>query len=184
MDTKDIVVLGIDPSLTETGLCFYNISGKYAFETIKGKKLRGVERLAFFRKSFSNLIYQYNPVFAIIENYAYATGHSGKPYTTGELGGVFRLALYDNTVAFNVVAPPSVKKYCTGSGRADKNVILKEVFRRWEVDVTSDDLADAFVIAKIAEAVWSVQNNRDIILTKTEREVVNKILNENSGDNQ
>ena len=168
MDTKDVVVLGIDPSLTETGLCFYTVSGKYVFETIKGKKLRGVERLSFFRDSFSKSIRQYNPVFAIIENYAYATGHSGKPYTTGELGGVLRLALYDSKVLFDVVAPPSVKKYCTGSGRADKNVILKEVYRRWGVDVVSDDLADAFVIAKIAEAVWSIRNKRDITLTKTD----------------
>ena len=64
-----------------------------------------------------------------------------------------------------------MKKFLTGSGACEKSLILKEVYRRWNVDVSDDNLADAVVIAKIGEALL----NDDIHLTKSEQAVIKKI---------
>lgn len=172
-------VLGVDASLAETGLCILYEDNKNAkLLQIKGGKLRGVQRLHFFRLHFIDLLDKYKPKFAMIENYAYAVGNKGHTYNIGELGGVLRLALYDKCIPFDTVAPPSVKKYCVGKGICDKNLILKEVFRKWGLDTTSDDLADAFVIAKIADSIWKIRHNELVTLVKYEREVCDRILKE------
>jgi Holliday junction resolvasome RuvABC endonuclease subunit len=43
--------------------------------------------------------------------------------------------------------PPTLKKYVTGSGKGNKNVMLQRVYRNWGAQFTDDNLADAFGMA-------------------------------------
>ena len=163
-------ILGIDASLTNSGLCVLRSDG-YDLFSIKGGKYRGPERLHRFKLEFQKLLDEHKPTLAVIENYAFAVMRGGRVYSIGELGGLIRLLLFENGIKYYEVSPPSVKKFLTGSGACEKSLILKEVYRRWNVDVSDDNLADAVVIAKIGEALI----NDDIHLTKSEQAVIKKI---------
>lgn len=50
----------------------------------------------------------------------------------------------------HAVAPPTVKKFVTGSGRADKGKMMLAVYMRWKFEVPNHDVADAYTLARIA----------------------------------
>ncbi|WP_330481350.1 hypothetical protein [Streptomyces sp. NBC_00724] len=50
----------------------------------------------------------------------------------------------------HAVAPPSVKKFVTGSGRADKDKMMLAVYMRWQFEAPNHDVADAYTLARIA----------------------------------
>ncbi|MCX5318137.1 hypothetical protein [Streptomyces sp. NBC_00154] len=49
----------------------------------------------------------------------------------------------------HAVAPTSVKKFVTGSGRADKDKMLLAVYMRWQFEAPNHDVADAYTLARI-----------------------------------
>jgi Holliday junction resolvasome RuvABC endonuclease subunit len=50
-----------------------------------------------------------------------------------------------------VVAPTTLKKWATGAGRADKELVQAEVAKWWpNVEIANDDIADATVLAAMA----------------------------------
>jgi crossover junction endodeoxyribonuclease RuvC len=92
------------------------------------------------------------------EGYSY--GSKYRREEMGELGAALKLALAHQFPMhvqrrMHAVAPPSVKKYVTGSGRADKDKMLLAVFKRWEHEASCHDAADAYVLARIAAALAS-----------------------------
>lgn len=175
--TNSLPVIGIDASLTSTGLCLlYEDIKNMKLLSVKGGKLRGAERLNYFQEQLLSLLLEYKPKYALIENYAYASGAVGRVFDIGELGGVVRLTLFQQKIPYDVVAPPSVKKYISGSGRCEKDVIIKEVYKNYGLDTNDNNLADAVVIAKIAESIWRIRNGGEVKLKKYEKEVVDKIM--------
>jgi crossover junction endodeoxyribonuclease RuvC len=48
---------------------------------------------------------------------------------------------------------PLLKKFVAGKGNVDKNVVLKEVFKRWQFDTDDDNIADAFVLMQIGRCL-------------------------------
>ncbi|MGW1261150.1 hypothetical protein ACWD7Y_04215 [Streptomyces drozdowiczii] len=89
------------------------------------------------------------------EGYSY--GSKWKREELGELGGIMRLALVQTWPPhlLHTVAPTSVKKYVTGSGRADKDKMLLSVYMRWKFEAPDHDTADAYTLARIAAALDS-----------------------------
>ncbi|MEV6310025.1 hypothetical protein AB0M10_15670 [Streptomyces sp. NPDC051840] len=87
------------------------------------------------------------------EGYAYGARYRREEL--GELGGIMRLALVQvwQPGLLSTVAPTSVKKYVTGSGRADKDKILLAVYKRWGFEAPDHDTADAYTLARIAAAL-------------------------------
>ena len=86
--------------------------------------------------------------FVAIEGYA--MGSKTRPQMAGELGGHLRLLLWQAGVPYIIVPPTTLKKYVLGKGNAAKELMLKEVFRKWGYDTTSNDRADAYALARIA----------------------------------
>jgi crossover junction endodeoxyribonuclease RuvC len=80
----------------------------------------------------------------------YAMGSRTRPQMAGELGGHLRLLLWQAGIPYIIVPPTSLKKYVLGKGNAAKELMLKEVFRKWGYDTTSNDRADAYALARIA----------------------------------
>ncbi len=60
------------------------------------------------------------------------------------------------------VAPTQAKKFLTGKGNCDKNLILKEVFKRYGIDVDDDNIADAVNFNFIGRALlgWIQPSNQ------------------------
>ncbi|MET7631721.1 hypothetical protein ABZS53_14895 [Streptomyces sp. NPDC005499] len=153
--------IGIDQSYSGCAIVHYNAADHSAAEKVYdfSPKLAGsgLARLAHvyrtLREHFA-LIEQLGPITHVCyEGYAY--GAKFKREEMGELGGILKLALATQFPAhvarrIHAVAPPTVKKFVTGSGRADKDKMLLAVYKRWEHEASSHDAADAYVLARIA----------------------------------
>ncbi|MEW1922301.1 hypothetical protein [Streptomyces sp. NPDC088360] len=105
-----------------------------------------------------------------LEGYAY--GASFRREELGELGAVLRLALADAITPHrtHIVAPSTVKKFATGSGRSSKDKMMLEVYKRFGYDAPTHDAADAYTLARIAHALTAPPE------LKFQAEVVDTVL--------
>lgn len=157
-------IVGLDPSLTGTGVAIL----PSRIYTIKSKQ-RGVKRLIELREAIRQEIT--NADLVVIENYAYC--RANQAHQIGELGGIIRVLLTESGVKWITVAPAQLKKFATGKGNTKKEHILQQVYKRWGVECKTSDEADAFVLAKIGQALVE-----DVELTKFQKEVIEKLKGE------
>ena len=81
------------------------------------------------------------------------------------------------TATETVVVPPAlVKRFATGNGQATKDDVRRAILRKWGLSLLQEDQADAFVLAKIANAVATIRETNGETLGSLEREVVKKLL--------
>lgn len=83
--------------------------------------------------------------FFVFENYSY--GSVGQLADLGELGGLFKLYISKNEKSFDVMAPSSVKKLVTGSGRASKEEVRDALSNFVVNDVKYNNLDESDAVA-------------------------------------
>ena len=76
-----------------------------------------------------------------------------------------------------LVTPSQLKKFATGKGNVDKNVVIKEVYKRFGIDTDDDNTADAVVLGYIGlaltdEYVPTTQEQWDVIADIRKRHAV------------
>ena len=163
MNAKHDVIIGIDASLTHTGISVISVDDGVHIERICVPKTRGAERLKDIEEWFSNLFieleqkYQYTIKISVLEGYAF-TPRFGQSFSLGELGGVIKLFLYKRNIKLFTVAPQTLKKFATGSGKGDKNMMLLKAFKKWGVEFNNDHTCDAFSLAMIGKAIYEIEN--------------------------
>jgi crossover junction endodeoxyribonuclease RuvC len=143
--------MGIDPSLTSTGVCVIYKGGCHAFTLVPHKSLKAEARLAWFELEFEKLLERFTIRNVAIEGYSF--GSKGAAFNIGEHGGVLRLALFKHAPSWSVVPPQTLKKFATGSGGADKEAVSKELYKRFGVDLIQNDAVDAAGLALFAMAL-------------------------------
>lgn len=166
-------VLGIDASLTGTGYCLLEDGEVSRAGTIK-TKLRGVERLIEIRSQLGAILDGADTGSGLelvcLEGYSF--GSQGRAvFNIGELGGVIRCLLYDQGVKWVEVAPATLKKFATGKGNVKKDQIALHVYKRWGYTSPDNNVADAYVLAKIGQELIIPSGE----LTKAQEEVIEKI---------
>jgi crossover junction endodeoxyribonuclease RuvC len=174
---SEYIVLGIDQSLIETGLCIYRSDGMYTLSSIKPKKEREVERLLLFKEKFTTFLRSNAINFAAIEGYAMGI-RGGRTFSLGELGGLLKLILREEEIPTIVIPPTQLKKFVTSKGNCQKDLMMKEVYRKWQVDISNNNLADAFGLAKVADAYYKATRRKILPTVQYEREVVNNLIKE------
>lgn len=145
-------VVGIDPSLTCTGLVVltddrrpfhtsFKSTGKKD-DTLYQRKMR-LRRLA---AEIVNFTMGMEPDLVVIE--APSMGSKfGHPH---DRSGLWWLLVAELAVPIMEVSPAVRMKYGTGRGRADKDDVLTAVVRRYpEIEVQGNDQADALILAAI-----------------------------------
>jgi Holliday junction resolvasome RuvABC endonuclease subunit len=130
------LVIGIDPSLTGTGVAYSD--GCLATITYS-KNCTGDERLAEI--SFVIHAAQRLADLAVIEDLPTHAHGAGK---TGMVQGVVRLALIEVGTPYAVVTPATLKKFATGKGNADKHLMRMEAYKRAGIEFTDDNQCDAW----------------------------------------
>jgi Holliday junction resolvasome RuvABC endonuclease subunit len=130
-------VLGIDPSISQTGICYPD----GIFKICRGDAALGDLRLAMIYEDVDFACLSYKPQLAVIED---LPTHAHGAGITGMVQGVVRLALQQHGVPYVKVVPSTLKKYATGNGRADKSDLRMELFKRTAIDERNDNLVDAW----------------------------------------
>ncbi|WP_328749263.1 MULTISPECIES: hypothetical protein [unclassified Streptomyces] len=178
------ISIGIDQSYSGCAIVRYDATSGTATETVYDFSPKaagtGIDRIQYVH----HVLYVHFERISVLgqithicyEGYAYGARYRREEL--GELGAAMKLALaevfpdhIDRRI--HAVAPTTVKKFVTGSGRADKDKMLLAVYMRWKHQASNHDAADAYTLARIAEALADPQPPE----LKFQQEVIDGIRN-------
>ncbi|MEK4030822.1 crossover junction endodeoxyribonuclease RuvC [Pseudobacillus sp. FSL P4-0506] len=140
--------VGLDLS-TKTGVCILSPSGEVLYEEeFVYKNITTPDDMLLLIFDVMDCISEKDVV--VIEGFGYA---SKTGFLLGGIGWAIRMELSKRNIPFYVVAPTALKKYATGSGKADKRKVAVEVNKRWGFYSDSDNITDAYVLAQIGRGL-------------------------------
>ena len=158
-----VSILGIDPSLTATGLAVLTLGppGYWVWETLEvaKTKLKGHQRIEHIRRRLLEALKNTDDGdLIVIEGPSFGSRGPGHHEIAG-LWWILRHDIYalqsqlgQRRVA--IVPPKTRAMYAASSGNADKNSVLESVRTRFpEEDVTDHNIADAMIFATMG-ARW------------------------------
>lgn len=173
----------LDQSLTGTGLCVLDHNGKInVLKTLKQKRTpknakEEIQRLKCILSEIIHIFKKERPESIGLEEYGFGT--RGRAFKLGELGGVIKLAIYERGTCPIILRPGQIKKFLTGKGNTEKNLMLMNIYKKYGVSCENDNEADALVGAKILKAKYEIEKKikkkRDF--TKQEWAVLKEIIN-------
>ena len=148
---------GIDPSLSGTGVIVIdndnNIIDQKLISTKCNKKdIYDIEnRILYIIKELEFLLtYRENLRFVLIEGISYGSKGEGAAQLAA-LNYAIRIWLLLSGFKYDNSSPSALKKFVTGKGNCKKNLMLKEVYKKWKVDYEDDNLCDSYSLARMAE---------------------------------
>lgn len=164
--------LGVDLSLTGTGIALL-VDGEMTFnKSIKSKKLGDtptdeVTRLASISDEVMEIVDEHQPDMVVLEGIAFMARNTTALAQLAGLSYLVRHGLLQRGKGFIIVAPTSLKKFVTGKGNCPKDVIMLEIYKRWDVSILDNNVADAFGLAHVGMSVI----DKDYKSTEFQKEV-------------
>ena len=142
-----MAIAGIDYSLCSPAICIYHgddVEGGFTFNNCSFHYLTDIKKYAttflenIHGESFGvidgessrydcisswavDIILKYGCDQVALEGYSY--GSKGKIFHIAENTGILKYKLYQNSIPVDIVAPTTVKKFATGKGNADKEMM-------------------------------------------------------------
>ena len=158
--------VGLDLS-TKTGLVILDESGQVIkAEEITTKEKNDPQRMIILTEKIMSHLKD-DDVIAI-EGFSYGSRGRGISFQFG-YGYAVRIALFTANKPFLIVTPSQVKKYATGKGNSSKDNMILPIFKKWGFEHDSDNVRDAYVLAKIA---FDLKADKEIELKKYESEIL------------
>lgn len=165
-DPDTIRVLGCDQSIASTGIAVLDAhltdAGRVEIEVVlsgllptqtrdaAGRKAENISRALIMADDTEQLCLLTNPAAFVMEQYAYAASQANYAASLGEVGACIKLAWHRHTGSDHFprcLSPGQIKKFSSGNGACKKDLVIKEVFRKWKFDTDDDNVADAFALA-------------------------------------
>lgn len=138
-------IVGLDLSLSASGAAIWT-DGALSLVTLESPHTCGIERSDWIYSQVRELCRSAELV--MIEGLSFGSNMPSAQERAGLWWMVAR-ALWKAEIRMEAVAPTAAKKFVTGKGSAEKSLILREVFRRWNIVADDDNQADAAVLARI-----------------------------------
>lgn len=152
-----MLVLGIDPSLTSTGVCISRYNLAYYTEVIRSDKDQDTyTRINYIVDKIFDIAVRYEPEKIVIEGVAFG----GVGNATRDLAGLhYMLAcslklVYDDVI---IVPPTSLKKFATGSGKAKKQDMYNSLPEHIKEHFSEIGLQKTKGLPDIVDAYWLTQ---------------------------
>jgi crossover junction endodeoxyribonuclease RuvC len=174
MAKRKKVVMGLDLSLTHTGVSVikgdeFVFSGVIRSTPIGDRPIDELYRILQIVYRIDDLVDKYQPEMVCIENLAFMAKNTTSLVQLSALNFFVRNLLKDRNIVFSLVAPTSVKKFISGKGNVDKNIIMMEVFKQYGFSPRDDNEADAAALSIIAMALLNKPLHK---LTKAQKETL------------
>lgn len=154
------MIVGIDPSITSTGLALVHEGVVLATNNIKSKGRKGatyddwLARInlvhADVRRTLNDWTDENLIELAVIE----APSHGSRFGNPHERAGLWWRIYADMNflrIPIKTLAPKSRAKFITGNGNADKHEVLAAARERWGEGIKNHDIADAVGLAMWGE---------------------------------
>jgi Holliday junction resolvasome RuvABC endonuclease subunit len=156
-------ILGLDPSLTSTGICAGDNHG-VAYQS----REEDAARLVDIRDYVLRMCLENDVKCVIMEGYSY--GSRTRAHALGELGGVLKVAFNEAWIPYVLVPPTSRAKFATGRGNAGKAEVISAVSfktnRSWSGKGIEDRI-DAWVLHEMgleylgqSQYEWPAENRK------------------------
>ena len=155
-------VLGLDLSLTATGVCLTDGTTL----TIKTRQKDGDRRLVHIADAIASLVGDGSTVdLAVVED---LPKHAMAAGITGMVHGVVRAVLLRAGIPYTLVVPATLKAYATGKGSGDKTPMAMAAYKRAGREFADDNQCDAWWL-RAAGLDWLGQPEFDLPKTQRER---------------
>lgn len=153
-------IVGIDPSLTGTGVCVYSTTqATEPWTTVIGSKPANFlqdrfNRYAVMCQKILQIIREAAPVCILIEGYSFGSNKAGH-HDIVEYGALLRETVLNHRGDAEVleVPPATLKKFATGKGNADKVAMATALVKRYGVTYGTSDEYDAYALCRLG-ACW------------------------------
>ncbi len=169
-----MIFLGADLSLLSSGLVLLDDNYKILDQLllIPPKGIVGVERLFLLESQLIEFLDIHEISFCCIESPAFDS-KQGRLFDLGEWAGVFKLQLFKRGLQFIFAVPNQLKKYISGTAKSKKDTIMLDVYKKYGEEIRKNDLADGYVLARIArDYYFKYILNSDIRVKKYQEEVL------------
>lgn len=163
------VAIGIDQSLTGFALSVVSIEFPQQHKTwVFKSEFRGTQRLADIRNWLQDMWLMFPLEGWIVKDVAMegTVLASQSALVLGELSATVKLTLWDKSILPLQIPPMTLKKYATGKGTAKKQEMLLQIYKRWSVEFSDDNAADAYSLGRLAARA---------AVDAVEREIIEKI---------
>ena len=166
-------LLGLDLSPNHTGWCFCEIASPghltYGVHDLEKSALGELEKMDFILEWLKPRLRP--DLLVMIENFAFCAQGKAVLQLAG-LQYLVRHQLFKSGTPFRLISPNQAKKFLTGRHNSGKDVILKEVLKRYRIDVDDHNVADAINFNRIGQALlgWIEPDNQ------AQRAVVEELL--------
>lgn len=144
-------VVGIDQSLNGTGFA-YRDGDAVMTGRVDPKKLRGIPRLSYIKRTITEVLDYAHPDIAVMEEYAFSGGGGGRVFHIGEIGGVLKILLWERGIDVIIVGNKTMKRFIAGKGNAEKPEMVAAIKNRFGLIVDSHDEADGCGLMLTGEA--------------------------------
>jgi crossover junction endodeoxyribonuclease RuvC len=155
------VFVGLDLSLTGTGVSVKQ-GGSITLDTIKTTPRTCTNDLARLRHIADECMKRIpkDVQMICVEDYFVPLNKAqiGSSMKLVALGTIVRMALFEAGYPFFIVSPGQLKKFITGKGNAQKSMIIKEVYNKWDIECNDDNHAEASVHSHMAEQIECLIN--------------------------
>lgn len=162
-----VKVVGLDLSMTATGLCHPGDGELGGCTHLIKSSRRGDQRLMDIRSRA--LTYVPGCELVLIEDLPV---HGKGAGITGMVHGAVREGLLSLKVAYATVPPATLKKYATGRGNCDKTAMAVAAYRRAGVEFTDDNQCDAWWLWVMAR---DLTGDPVLELPKVQRDALDKV---------
>lgn len=156
--------LGIDPSITNTGVVLLNPEGKLLGCTDGSSFTKGVKGFARYEAQAEGIAkyvqdLSRHPVVCGYEGYSYNSPH--RAFDLAEYGGILKHSLRNAGITTIYLIPPTLNKnFATGHGTASKELMQQAAADECaDLLDTSNDICDAYFLAMFAAFVHGVRNS-------------------------
>lgn len=154
-DGRKKTSIGLDLSLTASGVVVVDISSHSVLSqnVITSKPSDGttvgeIVRLNKIVDEVIGTIVLFSPEIVVIEGLAFMAKNTTALVQLSALNYFVRRELVSRGIPFLIVAPPTLKKFLTGHGNAQKDQIMLETYKRYGESFLDNNLCDAYGLAR------------------------------------
>lgn len=153
-----MIVLALDLSLTASGWAV-GAGGILTSHGLIPGKCDGVQRLIYNRNRVCEKIESVIPSLVVFEDFSFGSNMSYSKEIAG-MSYMIRAELVQEKIPYLCVSPMSLKKFVVGTAgsakqKVTKDLVIKEIFKRFSIDVNDNNIADAVGLAFIGMALMN-----------------------------
>lgn len=174
-----MITVGLDLSLTHTGYAIVKDDGQVLANGIIKSKPNGdkpleeTQRIVKISEECVQKIDEYckvDPDLVCIEGLAFMARNTSSLVQLAGLNYLTRILLAQFKWPFLIIAPTSLKKFITGKGIGDKDVMMMKVYKDYGFEAIDNNVNDAYALAVCGLATLGKPLNQP---TKPQLEVIN-----------